>query len=357
MESREIFVETNGAAAMLFSIPFMLIGVGTMAVGVWAVVARGVSPLLLAFLVPFGLVFPCFGAAVGFSRRTLILDADARTTTRSFSIFVTFKRTAAPLGEWEHVGLARERRRTRKSSYIAYPVFLARQGESFFIQTTRDYASARAIAERAAKVCRLGVRDAAGEDVVMRQAGKLDESLRDRLRRTGEKVRVPRRPEDARATTANELGTLVVSIPARGLRSFGGIVAALMLCGLVVQTVIVTVTSGEVPFVFLPVDAAIVVFFIAPILMRSFTAERLTVSASNIGIVRRSVIGERETTVPTAKVEEVRLGDLDQSMLGGGLVIVTDERIHTVAAGTSVDERRWLAGEIQRALAEADPFH
>src|SRR4051794_7024440 len=104
------FTETNGIVAALFSIPFMMIGLGAIGGGAYAVVINHVSPVVLTILAPFGLVFFCVGAAVGFVRHTLEIDGDRKTFVRSWGVFFTFKRTEEPLGQWQHVGIARERR-------------------------------------------------------------------------------------------------------------------------------------------------------------------------------------------------------------------------------------------------------
>ncbi|MCC6810826.1 MAG: hypothetical protein IT381_25580 [Deltaproteobacteria bacterium] len=344
-------LDHGGLAGMLFSLPFMLVGLGVIGGGVYGVLYHDVPPVILAVLVPFGVVFFCVGAVAGYNRHWLLIDADRGTATRSWGVFFPFKHKKSPLGRWEHVGLGRERRRRNKSSVTVFPVFLARQGESFPILEPKDYASARAIAERVAKACGLGIRDTAGDDVVMREAGTLDESLRDRLRRSGEQAKPPPRPANAVSHLSHDMGTLVFDLPARGFKSFAGALIGVLTVGMIAQTTIASVMMSEAPIPLFVLDAVIAFAFIAPLTIRCLTQERVRASAGGVDVIKASPLGARQQRIPAAELEELRLGSFGDGWLGSGIVLVTDKGSHTVAAGLDADELRWIAGELRRAIA------
>jgi hypothetical protein len=348
--ARVVLTEDNGLPAKIFSVPFMGLGAAAAVAAIYGVLHADVPAVVLFMVVPFGLTFVAFGAGAGWAVRTLELDPDAGTITRAWGVFVPWKRHTEPLGAWQRVGIERRRRRSGRSSYTCYPVFLARDDQELPLRSPRDYAEARAVAERVAKACTLGVRDEAGEDVVERRANELDESLRDRLKRTGVDISGPARPEDAKATLTSEMGTLVIDVPARGFLSFQGFVAAAMGAGMLVQTAIIWASEQRFPAYFLAADAAVALGFIVPMAIRCLTREQVKVSGRSVEIITRSLLGEKRRHVPADEIEELRLGVLGGGFFGGGVAFVSDKGLFAFGSGLSDVEQRWLAAEVQRAL-------
>ncbi len=352
MDAPITLTETNGLPGLLFGIPFTLIGVGAIGGSAWLVIAKDVPLVIMAFMVPFGAVFAGFGSFAAFHRRWLIIDCQRSTVERSWGLLVRFKRDVQPLGEWQMVGLGCERRRTSKSSYVVYPVFFTRPGDSLPIATPREYTAARQLAERVAKAAGLGVRDSASGETVTRAAGKLDESLRDRLRREGSERKMPARPPESKVQVTHDMGTLVVDVPAPGFTGFNAFFIAAAAAGLVAQTAF-ALLSDDFPLPFLLVGAAVMLGFAASMLLRCFTRERLSASAAALEIIRLSPLGERRAHIPSEQLEELRLGALGEDAWVGapGIVAITDARAHCFAAGLQENEQRWLAAELRRTLA------
>src|SRR5688572_529224 len=113
--SRLTLTEGSPLGGKIFSIPFMLVGLGVPTGGAYFVFVENAPWLILLFMVPFGMIFFAAGAFAGWHQRWVILDAEKRTIERAWGVFFPWKRKEQPLGTWQHVGIGQERRRTQKN--------------------------------------------------------------------------------------------------------------------------------------------------------------------------------------------------------------------------------------------------
>jgi hypothetical protein len=204
------------------------------------------------------------------------------------------------------------------STYAVYPVTLESPGtDAIAIHEPDTYDKARRLAEELAKFLRVGIRDRSEGDEVVREAGALDLSLRERMKRTGRSAPLPAQPPGARAILnyGASRSPTTIEIPSMPLvaclRLFlmgtaaAGIVAALLEFG--------AWYSGAwfsgVPFgvaalsVFLPALCIALPLVIRNAILR----ERLVVSPEELVVIRRDFFGTRTIRLKGAEIEEVAL--------------------------------------------------
>lgn len=209
---------TRALPRLLFALPFLVFGVfagvrGSMSevkdeAGKWAI------PV-------FSTVFCLTAFGIGTGRRGVALDRAAREVTTWWGFVRPWRTRARSLDEFEVIRLDREVRRSNNSSYTVFPVRLStpehRKRGSVAFAAPRKYAPARELAETIAKFLDLPLEDASSGTPVRRDPETLDESVRERFERTGERVDVPPPPPDMRSTVEFTPGRAVIEIPAAGL--------------------------------------------------------------------------------------------------------------------------------------------
>ena len=167
---------------MRWGLPFFLAGVAIIvAAATGGMKTEDGAPMPLLFGILFGSVFASVGAGLMLGRAGVTIDRTSKTMTTWWGLLVPFRSTERPLGEVTTVALSREVRGSGKSSRTVYPVKLVGPEKPVEIDAEQDYQSARRRAEKVAKFLDLGLEDTTSGQKVVREAGTLDESLRERL--------------------------------------------------------------------------------------------------------------------------------------------------------------------------------
>ncbi len=187
----------------------------------------------------FGGLFALLGAAMLLGRWGIKLY---RREDRLFSwwglslllpgLTLPLKSKSVSLSGFSFVRLSKEVRKSsgsKSNSTTVYPVSLEGEPDSRTLKEFADYASARALAEQAAKFLGLDLHDSSSGQTLVRQAAFLDESLRQRMLRTGETVTAKPRPANMRSTVALGAGTVDIVVPASGITSFHGVGLAIII--------------------------------------------------------------------------------------------------------------------------------
>jgi len=268
------------------------------------------------------------------------------------------KKTERPLDDFNRVTINKEVRRSKNSTYTVYPVRLSGEGKPINIEEPRDYKSARATAEELAKFVGKGILDTSSGEAVERDLESLDESLRDRARRTGETIEVPEMPPNMKSKCSVEGRQMVVEIPAEGLRP-------VMLLLLAVPLVIAAV-------VFLS--------FIMPLLDEkgmpdTFRWTQVVASPDGLRIEQRTAFSKKVTEIPAVELEELLCpvarapaeaqrdldgSDMPQAAKGlllalaqgakGGIIARSDQQIVEFGAGLPANELRWIHAVLTKIL-------
>ena len=197
-DPNRLSIKRGGGCLILFGLPFLSAGIAVIVAALsGAMGSEDGSAAPLVFVIPFGLVFASVGAGIMFGRAGIEIDLTARTITTWWGLMVPFKSRTLPLERAKIVSINREVRRSKNSTYTVYPVRIEGFEKAIDIEEPRNYADARRRAEEIAKFMNLGVEDSTSGKKVVREAGTLDESLRERAERTGEDLKMPEAPPNA----------------------------------------------------------------------------------------------------------------------------------------------------------------
>lgn len=308
---------------------------------------------------------PVFFAAIFTSVRSgVILDRQRCTIKTWWGLFVPMiYRTEYSFSRPHDVTLSYEvRHGVKNSTYAVYPVRLEGPGaNAITIHEPGDHDKARNLAEEIAKFLHFGIRDRSSAEEVVREAGALDQSLRERMRRTGRSMPLPAQPPGGRVIlsyggirlpTTIEIPPMPIGDCARWFLMamlFAGIIAiALELFARLRWNVAIGVPAL---FTLLPALVILPPIFIRAAILR----ERLVVSPDEIVITRRDVFGTKTTRLAGAEVEEVALiqsGYLRAYGSGKNRVVIRSNRgsIELGEALSKPEEVRWLKDVLVYAL-------
>jgi hypothetical protein len=352
-ESDRLEVKSGGGCLMLFGLPFFGMGLFVMSVPFWQEGGAGAG--LVA--VPFGFIFAAVGAGIMFGRAGLIIDTRARTATRWWGLLVPFKRTTVPLDDIDAVTISREVRRSKNSTYTVYPVRLRAKGTDLDVKEQRDYEAARREGERFAKFLGVKMIDSGSGDTVVREAGTLDESLRDRLAREGRPAERPTEPAACRVTTQVAGTEATFEIPPRGFGIGDGIaVAALGIFLTVALGFFASIGGGalneDTPLPLIAFVAVFALFFLGipliglvGVISSTRARDRVTASPRELRLVRKMLLTTKTTTIPTDELEELRIGGATRRMstARGEVIIARSDRASIeIGAGLKPEELKWL---------------
>ena len=366
---------SGGGCLAVFGLPFLLAGLAVMTSPLWGPMKdskSGEAPPWF-FVIPFGAVFATVGAGLVLGRAGKEIDRRAGTVTTWWGLLVPFKSATRPLADFEAVQVTKEVRRSKNSTYTVFPVRLtASVGKNVSLEESRDAMKARKAGEEAAKFLGFKLIDRSLGETIVREAEELDESLRDRAKRTGETAGVPDPPAGGRCTHSVVGDTLVFEIPPTGFKA-GHLVA--MAAGALIPIIVVAffafpmlrddkMPSG-VKLIFM---LFLGVFFIGLPLVFSFGAAisgakaRTTVEVSPglLKVTATRLMGTKMTAIPTDELEELRLmrggaagaGSVQAALAGKAQVILARSDNATVTFGTGLSnaELEWMKAIIQNVV-------
>ncbi|MHC4201125.1 MAG: hypothetical protein ACYSU0_14125 [Planctomycetota bacterium] len=316
-------VKRGGGCLMLFGLPFFAAGVAVMVLGVLGkMTSESGGPPPLVIIIPFGLIFASVGAGLMFGRAGIVIDKRSGTVTKWWGLLVPFKRTTFPVEKIRAVTITSEVRRSKNSTYTVYPVRLIGPAEPLNVEEPRDSDRARRRAEELAKFLDLGVEDSSSGKKVVREAGTLDESLRDRYRREGRPRERPGEPAGCRIVSGASGSEATFDIPPKG---FAAVEVIGMVIGAIfafVPLIIGGVLLGESgpkdiekawPFLifvglFMLVWMGIPFAMIVTTIKKARARERLSVSPRELRLDRKTFFGTKTTIIPADELEELDLG-------------------------------------------------
>jgi hypothetical protein len=363
------FVKTNdrdlletrsgGGCLLLFGLPFFLAGLLVMSSFLdWLPSENPPPPFYVA--IPFGGIFTAVGAALAFGRAGIRVDTRRGTLTEWWGLLVPFSRTKHRLSVFKHVGLTRERRRSRNSSYTVYPVRLYGENDvTVSFGEPRDYLEARRGAEKIAEFIRLPVSDSTSGSSEIRECRNLNESVVERIKRTGEVIEHVPPPDRCRVRRVQNGRETELEIPPPGwtprflLMLAGGFVFPAFVCFVFVRPLLEEEIPREGKLLIL---GFIGVFFILlPIVTisgRAFAGAnrrvRVTASPSELNIFEQTGPFKKHTVFPCSELEQLLC--LETAGYRGGIVALSDEKKIRFGEHLSREERRFLYSGILESL-------
>jgi len=315
-----LLYKQGGGIAVLFGLPFFLMGLFMLSAPLGIFLPTGGDLLVVYVAAPLGGVFAALGGWFMVGRVITRIDRRQRRITVEYKALVTWRRRIEMLGPRARVVVNREIRRSKNSTRTVYPVRLrnGRKEATIAIGEFSRYQEARQRAERLGAFLNVAVEDSAEGKIVIREAGTLDESLRERAERCKEKVRVPDPPTDMRPRIEEDSGSLSITFPRAGV-SAGAVLHLMML---LIFTGAALLMAGEfltdsamspraelgvlglvgIAFVGIPVASA----------MKRIIPEigkrcRVLVDHRGIYLEEISVSGKKITEIPADQLEELKI--------------------------------------------------
>ncbi len=329
---------------MHFGLAFLAVGLLISGLSLTSPSGRAESGAIVIFGgVPalFGAIFMCF-------RFGVILDRQRRIITTWWGLLVPFHKTEHPFSQMHYVTLSHERRGHGKSRYEVFPMRLeGADADAITLYEQDDYDKARRLAEEIAKFLHLGIRDRHSGEEVVRDAGTLDESIRQRAKRLSLTSRMPVQPPDARSSVsfAGSPPTATIDIPP--LMHW----AWFVLGGIVAWIIVSSVFIGlDFMFLFLPL-----LFMLAAYSAGMLHRERLVVSPDELVLTRRGIFGTNTIRLQANEIEEVEITRVTTLGVAGRIVVRSDRGSVEFGAVRSEEERKWLRDVLVHVLTSASP--
>ena len=366
-DPERLVYRSGGGWLALLGLPFLAGGLAVM----FGALGSGGEAFEWLFAVLFGGIFVLVGGAFVLGRAGTILDRRSGLATRWWGLLVPMRSKQFPLADFTAVRISREVRRSKNSTYTVYPVRLAGDGDAVKIGERRLPDKARELGEEVAKFLGLSLADSSLGTEVVREAGHLDESLREQAQRTGQALDVPEAPPGQRTAQSVVGDTLAIDIPPAGLRP-GHVVATAVILIVPLSIAIVSwvqFSGVRRPPAALTVAVAGIVGLLvllgvggaaAMVHSRVKARTKVEVSPAELRVTRERLTGPRVTAISAEKLEELLIageGLLEgstsgTSRLGRARVILarSDEASVAFGAGLSNEELEWLKAVIQKVV-------
>jgi len=214
-DSGTLEFRSGGGCLSIFGMPFLLAGLFVMQIPLGIIHVEGpTGPMFSVFLVLFGFVFTAIGTGLVFGRSGIIMDRVRGRVTRWYGLIVPMKRVEYMLDNVRQVEM--DFSRGDSDSADTWPVKLSGEGipKPVAVVQPVNFVEARQVAEELSRFLRKPLVDSSTGERLTRDPDHLDESYRDRARRTGEATAaMPSMPSGMRSRVERTGEGYVVHIP------------------------------------------------------------------------------------------------------------------------------------------------
>lgn len=396
-------IRSGGGCISIFGLPFLLAGLFVMQIPLGIIPMEGSSgDLPSIFVVLFGSIFAAVGVCLVFGRSGIIIDRGRGRVLQWYGFLVPMKRTEHMLDSIRQVEMSFSS--GDSDSAATWPVKLSGEeiAKPISVLQPKNFAEARQLAEELSRFLRKPLVDSSTGESVTRDPEHLDESYRDRVRRTGEAVSVlPPEPSTMRSRVERTGDGVIVHIPGQAKSGiyYIPVFFSLLFSGIVVWFFLLPIITSPMPdfirYVFL---SFIGLFFIAgPVISALLRVFRLKKEFERI-IITKDVIrvkalkqGKHATTeIPVSELEDlvaptlrevmnntetpgmkkVSLGDTGTprmpdgrpmpsfmlsliKMVGSkGIIARSDKAVVEFASGLDEAEIAWIFALVRKTIAE-----
>ena len=362
----------GGCFLTIFGLPFLLTGLFVLFLPFLGIKSSDGDPMPLFFAIPFGGIFAAVGAGLMFGRGGIRIDKRQNTIESWWGLLVPFKKTIHSIDDFRYVIITKEVRRSKNSTYTVYPVYLdpknPREKKRLKIEEPRDMLVSRKTSEAIAKFVDFCIHDLSTGKEVIREAGTLDESIRERAERLGEEIEIPTPPTSVKSRIKPRGSMLEISIPAPGFRAsllipvvVVGVFMSFPLFGMLLP---ILRDAGEDPkmklifggfigffFVFLPLMVA------RGLLAKAFLGKTLVVvQKTGISVSIWKGLMSRNRRMSSDEIEELFVGGNESSsavhVLGtyNPIIMRSDEQAISFGSHLSREEAEYIAYLIKSVL-------
>ncbi len=347
----------GGGCLTVFGMPFFLVGLllFALALGIIPAHMEGGAELPVLFISLFGTPFFLVGALLVFGRSGLTIDKSRGSISRWWGLLVPMRSEETPLGLVQAVHLGYDP--GDSDSPATYPVELVLDGARapIAVQSGTGYPQMRALAERLAALIGKPCEDTSTGQRVVRDPKRLDESLRDRVRRLGEKLSSVPSPPSTLRTRVTQRGTAVtleIPAPPRSLFHFIPLFFAVIFAAWIGIDFLPAILGSEgSPGVRISVGSfLLLVFVVGPILLSLKPivwpkSRHTVVTADRAGLQVEEWSGEKckRTEIPVDELEDLLAP-------APGITAVSDRGTVTFGEGLSAEEVTYLHALVRWAL-------
>jgi len=344
----------GGGLALIFGLPFLLFGLFIVSLSFGWFNSKGTPPPWFVSAI-FGSVFTLIGVALTFGRSGMVIDRRKRTIMYWYGLLVPMKKTFRHLHYYNRITVEKDLRRAEKRTYYAYPIVLKGSrdaSEGIVFDEPTDYPEARRTAEEIATFLKLPLADTTSGKEVIREPEKLSESVRERAKRTGERVVTLDPPPGMTARVREEFGTLIIEIPPQkvtiehykrmAILAIIGFAAAFVFLG---GRNLLHLRPHEL-MLYVPIGLCILLFVSRPIRHQRSRSYRIKASRDMLRVEKRSSNRLGVTEIPVDELEDFVMGDAD---LPGGVSRTPDGSYRAV--GQRVPHRKPGSNPNQQVMA------
>jgi hypothetical protein len=313
-------VKQGGGCLSLFGVPLLLVGLIflLMSLGVVSVEMEGGNMgSLLTLLV--GVPFAAVGVGLVFGRAGVVIDRRRGTAVKWWGLLRPMKRSEYCLDTFEHVNISF--RRGDKNSPDTYPVSLGEATGRTTVNVIQpaDYLEARRAAEELAVLIGKPIEDTSSGQKIVREADRLNESLRERIKRTREDLgSLPPQPPGMKTRITETGEGVILEIPNSSMGLFRSLPAvfALGFVAFVVVNIIGGITGSPVPpTVKYGVLLIVTIASLASVLGMLRYFRKASKSLTRITAVRTSLRVEDVAATGRTAVTEIPVNELEDFFL------------------------------------------
>ena len=351
----------GGGCLSFFGLPFFAAGLFVIyAALAGQMTSKGGKPASMVLGAAFGLVFATVGAVFLFGRSGLVFDRNTKTVKRWYGLLFPMWSRSYDIKLFQEVNLGKEVRRSKNSTYTVYPVRLTGPKASpLDVSQPRNEQEARRLAEEIAKFINLDMVSGLGGVALWREAGTMDESLPDRLRRSGRDVDISAPPEGLRARFSARGNAVFFTIPPPPFSA--ALLAPIGCTGVFAVFVGLTflwpmLADKKMPaearlifgaflgifFIFLPLATAI-----GAAVSRLKSGSLVEVDSYSLRVTSKGALFSKHAEIPSQELEELQLEENKGEYC---LAAVSDKQLVRFGAGLSRVELEWIRDVTLKAL-------
>ena len=396
-------IRRGGGCISIFGLPFLLAGLFIMQIPLGIIPMEdspGAIPSIIIVL--FGSIFAAVGTCLVFGRSGIIIDRGRGRVLQWYGLLVPMKRTEYMLDSIRQVEMSFSR--GDSDSAATWQVKLSGEeiAKPISVLQPTNFTEARQLAEELSRFLRKPLVDSSTGESVTRDPEHLDESYRDRVRRTGEAVSVlPPEPSTMRSRVERTGDGVIVHISGQAKSGiyYIPVFFSLVFAGIVVWFFLLPIIASPMPgfirYVFL---SFISLFFIAgpviSVLLRVFRLkkefERIIITKDVLRVEALKQGKHATTEIPVSELEDlvaptlrevmnntetpgmkkVSLGDTGTprmpdgrpmpsfmlsliKMVGSkGIIARSDKAVVEFASGLDEAEIAWIFALIRKTIAE-----
>mgnify|MGYP001765562633 FL=1 len=392
-------IRTGGGCISIFGLPFLLVGLFIMQIPLGLVPMEETPSSLV--LIPFGAVFAVVGAALVFGRSGIILDRARGRVVQWYGLIVPLKRIEYFMDAVEQVEM--DFSSGDSESAATWPVKISGRGltKPISVSAPTSFTEARQLAEELSRFLQKPLVDTSTGERIIRDPSHLNESYRDRIRRTGESVNfLPPEPSIKRSRVEQTGEGIIIHLdatPRTGLLYISIFLSVIFAVG-VAWFFIPVILISRMPdhFRYIIAGSLVILFVLVPVLSAFRTLyqmkkdfERITVTRAFLRVetMKQGKLTTAEIpadelddlVAPTTQgiINSVDLPDMKKTSIGDtgtprmpdgrpvpglllsimkmvgtkGIIARSDTTIMEFAAGLTEAEVAWLFGLIRKTIA------